>query len=598
MSREEMVTIIKADTSQYEAAMKKVGEEPSKAANRARSGFSAMNKFMEQTQRRAEILGRIKASPAVQLVDRISGPIRKIEANLGRLSSTTRKVTIEAIDKTSGVVKRITGALTSPLGLLSTGVGVYGIGKLTLGAAMDFETQMVSMEHWLKGNKELAKEYTGWLDQFANKTPFEMEDLFPAGSRAIGISEGNLNMAERLVKLSANMAGLTPGKTIQDATEALADAQMGEFERLKEFNMKFSKEQMDAVGGFAGFLQQAEAKFAGGAEKLSATAKGRISTITDFIKTQFRSAGQGMLESLNPRLQKITDWFDKNQDTVTAWKGKLVNLGRETFEGMLSWGEGFLGQLKAKLDDPGFEKLDWGGKLGVMMDTAASIALPKAGEIGVKIGLSVGSGILSGLSQAANENKLLGLIIAAYAGSKMPGPPVVKIAVAGATFGGMMINANDKLDESGHITEGKVITSTEEASGLLIDTYTPSVGGFGDLRAKGYATGGILNRPHLGLVAEAGPEAIIPLSSRIRSRALDLWQDTGRRLGVKQYAFGGFAGNIPSVAYAGVGAGVNLSVQADVGINLSSSEIDFSALATEIGWRIVEPIKKALENRT
>jgi len=59
---------------------------------------------------------------------------------------------------------------------------------------------------------------------------------------------------------------------------------------------------------------------------------------------------------------------------------------------------------------------------------------------------------------------------------------------------------------------------------------------------KAYATGGILTRPHLGLVAEAGPEAIIPLSVGMRSRALSLWEETGRRLGVRPYAEGGFAG--------------------------------------------------------
>jgi hypothetical protein len=63
--------------------------------------------------------------------------------------------------------------------------------------------------------------------------------------------------------------------------------------------------------------------------------------------------------------------------------------------------------------------------------------------------------------------------------------------------------------------------------------------------AKQYATGGILTRPHLGLVAEAGPEAIIPLAGH-RSRALNLWAETGRRLGVdnriRAYAAGGFAG--------------------------------------------------------
>ncbi len=61
-------------------------------------------------------------------------------------------------------------------------------------------------------------------------------------------------------------------------------------------------------------------------------------------------------------------------------------------------------------------------------------------------------------------------------------------------------------------------------------------------RVAAHAYGGILTRPHLGLVAEAGPEAIIPLSARMRSRALALYEETGRRLGVRPYEEGGFAG--------------------------------------------------------
>jgi len=89
--------------------------------------------------------------------------------------------------------------------------------------------------------------------------------------------------------------------------------------------------------------------------------------------------------------------------------------------------------------------------------------------------------------------------------------------------------------------------------------------------ATKYAIGGILTRPHLGIVAEAGPEAIIPLSARMRARAMDLWLETGRRLGVRPYAEGGFAGALtqnrehkipvsftPSLALAGP-ATINLN---------------------------------------
>ena len=39
---------------------------------------------------------------------------------------------------------------------------------------------------------------------------------------------------------------------------------------------------------------------------------------------------------------------------------------------------------------------------------------------------------------------------------------------------------------------------------------------------KAYATGGILTKPHIGSRSRSGPEVIIPLSARMRTRAMDL----------------------------------------------------------------------------
>jgi len=128
-----------------------------------------------------------------------------------------------------------------------------------------------------------------------------------------------------------------------------------------------------------------------------------------------------------------------------------------------------------------------------------------------------------------------------------------------------------------------------------------------------YAAGGILTRPHLGLVAEAGPEAIIPLSMAKRSRALELYERTGRMLGGRPYAFGGFAGSIPDVfdSYADYVApippvpmtakgGRDIYITVDgVEINMSQKEleIDEDKLALRIGRKILSSIKQAYENR-
>ncbi len=57
-----------------------------------------------------------------------------------------------------------------------------------------------------------------------------------------------------------------------------------------------------------------------------------------------------------------------------------------------------------------------------------------------------------------------------------------------------------------------------------------------------HAEGGIMTRPHVGLVAEDGAEAIIPLSSKRRERGISLWEKAGQILGMKPYAEGGIAG--------------------------------------------------------
>jgi TP901 family phage tail tape measure protein len=49
---------------------------------------------------------------------------------------------------------------------------------------------------------------------------------------------------------------------------------------------------------------------------------------------------------------------------------------------------------------------------------------------------------------------------------------------------------------------------------------------------KKYARGGILRTPHVGMVAEEGPESWIPLK-RGDSRALTLWRETGRLIGAE-----------------------------------------------------------------
>ena len=82
-----------------------------------------------------------------------------------------------------------------------------------------------------------------------------------------------------------------------------------------------------------------------------------------------------------------------------------------------------------------------------------------------------------------------------------------------------------------------------------------------------HAWGGIMTKPHMGIVAEDGAEGIIPLSPSKRSRGLDLWQRTGEMLGVRPYKDGGIAGQEPKSTPTAVptgSSGQNITIKVEV----------------------------------
>jgi hypothetical protein len=87
----------------------------------------------------------------------------------------------------------------------------------------------------------------------------------------------------------------------------------------------------------------------------------------------------------------------------------------------------------------------------------------------------------------------------------------------------------------------------------------PSFGASRATPVEPHAAGGIFSSPHLGVVAEAGPEAIIPLSSKMRDRGIELWKQAGRFLGITPHAEGGIFGSSKLVTEAGPEAGIPFS---------------------------------------
>lgn len=120
------------------------------------------------------------------------------------------------------------------IGLAATAGGL--LYQLTVGVirtASEFEQFQVVLEN-TEGSANAARRAMAWVQRFAQTTPYEVGDVMAAFVRlkAYGIDPMNGSLR------SLGNAASGMNKSIMDAVEMLADAQTGEFERLKEFGIR------------------------------------------------------------------------------------------------------------------------------------------------------------------------------------------------------------------------------------------------------------------------------------------------------------------------------------------------------------------------
>lgn len=136
------------------------------------------------------------------------------------------------------------------------------------------------------------------------------------------------------------------------------------------------------------------------------------------------------------------------------------------------------------------------------------------------------------------------------------------------------------------------------ALGSAASSLSGRFAGFRLPSVAAHASGGILSTPHLGMVAESGPEAVIPLSASRRARGVELLRQAGRWLGVREYASGG----VPALSAAGACGGINVG---GVSVNISLGggaeparelELGGERIADQVAQAIAEGLERALRN--
>lgn len=140
-----------------------------------------------------------------------------------------------SFDKTFSGIKNSVKSLTKTVAAAASAyVGVQAfksIGTAAIESASSLESYRSTLNVVLKDEKRAA-ETMRWAVDFANSTPFETDSIVEATVR---LASYGVDYKDHMASIG-DMAGVM-NKDIMQAVEAVADAQTGELERMKEFGI-------------------------------------------------------------------------------------------------------------------------------------------------------------------------------------------------------------------------------------------------------------------------------------------------------------------------------------------------------------------------
>ncbi|MDU5082808.1 hypothetical protein [uncultured Tissierella sp.] len=270
---------------------------------------------------------RRKLVIAMAYKDMVTSRIKSVNEKLRSFSKQVFSPVVKIKDKTVGTFSSVKKGFSKLKDLDNK----YGVSEI-LSSGAELEKQQISMKHLIginnqdldeSGVQKVTDDFMKQLRDNAKITPFSSTEVVEAGSKALELTGGNTSEAMSLVKIAEDMASLNPGKDINMAIEALADAKNGDVSKLKEFNAKVSDEELQELGLMGVVDKKLKSQFEGGTATLSKSASGMWSTMTGFVDSTLQDLGLKVIESLLPHLEKLIEWMNASGPTIDTWVGHI-----------------------------------------------------------------------------------------------------------------------------------------------------------------------------------------------------------------------------------------------------------------------------------
>jgi hypothetical protein len=258
----------------------------------------------------------------------------------------------DSTDKVSGGLKNV-GGVAGKLGPMLAGAfsvaALVSFGKQVFEITGKFQTMATVLKNTL-GSDSAAYGAMSRIQEIAAKTPFSVEELTASFVKLA--NQGFKPTNEEIIKLG-DLASST-GKSFDQLAEALIDAQVGEFERLKEFGVRAQKsgDQVtftfkgvettvkntnDAIRNYVTSLGDAVG-VSGAMAKQSETLDGQISNLGDnwdgflvAIGNRLAPVYESAIQVTSAFLGKLKNLFQNDEQQLKDFEGKQYNRYTEIF---------------------------------------------------------------------------------------------------------------------------------------------------------------------------------------------------------------------------------------------------------------------------
>lgn len=233
-------------------------------------------------------------------------------------------------------------------------LGLVQLGRQIIQITGEFQKFQAVLTNTL-GSRGAAVAAMKQIQTFAAQTPFSVQELTASFVKLA--NQGFKPTANELRKLGDLASAM--GKSFDQLTEAIIDAQTGEFERLKEFGIRAAKEGDNVTFTFKGVQTQVDFTAAsireyilalgdlegvsGGMAAISETLVGRISNLGDAydsLLTKIGNANSGVIFESIELLSKMIDVLNISMsDPISDKAAENAQTFRDTLDAAFKTGD-------------------------------------------------------------------------------------------------------------------------------------------------------------------------------------------------------------------------------------------------------------------